>query len=60
MKPSIIKNLLLAVNSTSNFVGEKYPFGNKDLTKKLKDLEHERKIEFDVYTSRWVLKRGKS
>lgn len=54
MKTKEIKNLLIAVNSSNNFVGEKYPFGNKELTEKLKRLEHEQKIKFDVYTSRWI------
>lgn len=57
LKLKDIKALLIAVNATGNFVGEKYPFGNAELTKMLKNLEHERKIEFDVYTSQWVLKR---
>ena len=55
MKLKDIKNILIAVNSTNNFVGEKYPIGNRELTAILKDLEHMRKIQFDVYFSRWEL-----
>lgn len=55
MKRKEIKDLLIAVNSTGNFVGEKYPIGNRELTKKLQDLEHQRKIKFDVYMSRWEM-----
>lgn len=57
MKTKDIKALLIAVNSANNFVGEKYPIGNKELTLKLKTLEHERKIVFDVYNSKWELQK---
>ena len=55
LKTKDIKAVLTAVNSTGNFAGEKYPIGNQVLTKILKNLEHERKITFDVYHSQWRL-----
>ena len=49
--------ILLALNSSGSFAGEKYPIGNRELTAQVKQLEHDRKIAFDVYRSRWVKTR---
>lgn len=51
-----IRNILIALNSSNNF-GEKYPFGNKELTEKVKSLELEGKISYDKLNCNW--KKGK-
>ncbi len=59
ISPRALSDLLIAVNSTNG--NWKYPIGNKELTEKLKNLEHDGVIEYDEYYSKWVkAKRKKS
>jgi hypothetical protein len=55
--PREVKDMLIVLNSQGNSF-EKYPFGNKELTLKVKDLEAKGLIEFDKYVGRWVKRNG--
>ena len=52
MSPKALNDLLIAVNSTNG--NWKYPIGNKELTEKLKRLEHDMIIEYDEHFGKWV------
>jgi len=56
--PREVKDILIVLNSQGNSF-EKYPFGNKELTSKVKDLEAKGLIEFDKYVGRWNKSNGK-
>ena len=51
-----VKDILVALNSTSS-MGDKYPFGNKELTTKVKDMESKGLISYDDKFRKW--KAGK-
>jgi len=50
--PKDIQSVLVALNSTSSF-GDKYPFGNKELTAKVKDMESQGLISYDDKYNKW-------
>lgn len=58
MKDKDLKSLLVALNS-SNDLGFKYPIGNKELTIKVRELESEGKIKYDVHTRKWHKRTNK-
>lgn len=53
MKPKDIKDILIALNSTTGSMREKYPFGNKELTEKVKTLETQGLIAYNVFEGFW-------
>lgn len=50
------KELVIVLNSSNMF---KYPFGNKELTIKVRQLESDGKIWYDALYNVWII-RGKS
>lgn len=51
--PKEVKSVLTALNSVIPSF-DKYPFGNKELTEKVKKLELEGFIKYDPYYQKWV------
>lgn len=47
-----ITQIIVALNSTAGF--DKYPFGNIELTKEVKDLESKGLIEYTPHLNRWI------
>jgi hypothetical protein len=58
MRKDEVKSILLALNSSFD-LGFKYPFGNKDLTIKTRELESEGVIIYNSFDSRWYLRTNK-
>ena len=50
-KAQEIKTILTALNSTN---GPKYPFGNKELTIKVRELEAQGKIRYQAHLGTWT------
>jgi len=50
-----IKDLVLALNSSNNMI-DKYPFGNKELTEKVKEFESIGYIFYNDKTCKWSIK----
>ena len=48
-----VQSILIALNS-SNDMGFKYPIGNKELTEKVRQLESDGIIKYDVHTFKWM------
>lgn len=47
-----ITAIIIALNSTTNF--DKYPFGNIELTKEIKELEANGLVEYIPTQKRWI------
>lgn len=52
MKRNEKKDMLIVLNSSTGF--SKYPFGNKELTQKVKDLETKGILKYNKLTQRWA------
>jgi hypothetical protein len=52
MRPKDIDSILTALNST-NDLGFKYPFGNIELTNKVKELEYNNRIFYSEVFKTW-------
>jgi hypothetical protein len=55
--PREIQDILVVLNSSGGAGSDKYPFGNKELTAKVKEMESSGVISYDKYYSKW--KKGK-
>lgn len=52
-----LESVLIALNSTDSSF--KYPIGNKELTLKVRNLEHDGKIIYDPYLGKWFKRTNK-
>ncbi len=57
--PKDLKDILIALNSTDN-LGDKYPFGNKELTEKVKQYEAAGYMSYNDKTRKWSKGKGTS